>query len=211
MTDFINVLCLKNQLLNVDEEKLMEVYQDYNNYMTFLDSVVVLTQIDSAFLLYKDMFSKKIEQIIGIHRYNTKDSNVRAVINDIIGYLNSIKTYSPNYRNLLKDSYKSYHENVRKTYFKNSDELLYSMGYDAVVYAAITEDDMNLINQDDMFLSSINYLLETIPSIFDDPKVRERTLKKIDKLEKWAPFNKEIRKYSRVTKANYQKIKNKEE
>ena len=65
ISDFVNVLCLKNQLINVDDEVLLEVYKDYENYVTFLSSVITLinNEEDSPFLLYRDSFLKKINRI----------------------------------------------------------------------------------------------------------------------------------------------------
>ena len=63
-----------------------------------------------------------------------------------------------------------------------------------------------------MFLSSVNYFIETIPSIFENEDVKNRTMKLIDKLRKgFNPFKKELRMYSEETKENLQKIKVKEE
>lgn len=63
-----------------------------------------------------------------------------------------------------------------------------------------------------MILASINYLLDAAPVIFDNKDVQERTLSKISELERgWNPFSKRTRKYSKITKDNYQKIKTKEE
>lgn len=214
ISDFVNVLCLKNQLINVDDEVLLEVYKDYENYVTFLSSVITLinNEEDSPFLLYRDSFLKKINSIVQIHRYDARDKEVVNAANEIIGYLNHIKSYSLNDRRLVKAAYRSYNEDARKTVFIDEKEFLYSLGYDAVVYAAIVEDDMDKITENDMFLSSINYLLETAPIIFDNKDVQDRTLTKISELERgWNPFSKRTRKYSKITKENYQKVKTKGE
>ena len=103
--DFANVLSLRNQLVNVPIEKLEEVYQDYDNYVAFLDTVAVMTNIDSAFLLFKADYLKKIENVIQIHRFDTKDKDVKDAINSIIEYLNTIKSYRPEYRKILTTYY----------------------------------------------------------------------------------------------------------
>lgn len=210
--DFANVMCLKNQLVNVPIEKLEEVYQDYDSYVTFLDTVAVLTNVDSVFLLFKDDYVRKIESITQIHRFDTQDKEVKKAANEVIGYLNRIKTYEPGYRRMLKASYIAYQEEARKTLTKSTDLLLYSIGYDALSYVAITEGDMDKITEDDMFLASINYFIETIPEIFKDEDTRKRTLEKLEELEKKGrPFNRMTRNYSKETKESFQKIKLKEE
>lgn len=152
ISDFVNVLCLKNQLINVDEEILLEVYKDYDNYVTFLSSVITMinNEDDSPFLLYRDSFLRKINDIVQIHRYDAKDKEVVNAANEIIGYLNHIKSYSLSDRRLIKEAYRSYNEDVRKTTFIDEKEFLYSLGYDAAVYAAIVEDDMEKITENDL-------------------------------------------------------------
>ena len=211
--DFVDVLCLKNQLVNVEKEKLLEVYKDYENYITFISAVLIMIETeDSPLLLYRDSFVKKIEDVVQIYKDSARSSKVRRAANDVVRYLNHIKSYSTIDRKLLKEAYKSYNEGVRKTNFLDERDFLYAVGYDAAVYAALVEDNMDLITQDDMFLSSVNYLLEKIPTIFDNKDVQERTLSKLEELERgWNPFNIRIRKYSKITRENYQKIKTKEE
>ena len=167
---------------------------------------------DSPLLLYRDSFVKKIEGVVQLYKDSARSSKVRKAANDVVRYLNHIKSYSTIDRKLLKEAYKSYNEGVRKTNFVDERDFLYAVGYDAAVYAALVEDNMNLITQDDMFLSSVNYLLETAPIIFDNRDVQERTLSKLEELERgWNPFNIRIRKYSKITRENYQKIKTKGE
>lgn len=213
ITDFVDVLCLKNQLVNVDQEKLIEVYSDYENYITFIDSVLTMIKMEETpFLLYRDTFLRKLEAVVQLHRYDAVDGEVRKKANKVVGLLNSIKNCSTIDRKILKEAYRSYNEDVRKNTFIDETDFLYSVGYDAAVYAALVDDNMDLIIQDDMFLSSINYLLDKAPVIFDNKDIQERVLSKFDELEKgFSPFTKKIRKYSRITRENYQKIKTKEE
>ena len=212
--EFADVLCLRNQLLVVDEKKLIDTYEDYENYEVFIDSVVAMinNEAESPFLLYRDSFVKKIENIVQIHRYNLKDEDIKEKTRDIIAHLNTISNYTPFERKIVKEAYRIYNESIRNIAFDNDKEFLYSLGYDAVVYAAITENDMELINQNDMFLSSINYFLDNIPEIFNNSDVRKRTLTKIDKLSKgFGLFDKGMKKYSKATREGIEKIKTKEE
>ena len=50
MIDFNNVLVLRNQLIAVPIEELCKLYQDKDRYISFLDSVALLSNKDSAFL-----------------------------------------------------------------------------------------------------------------------------------------------------------------
>ena len=200
VSDFTNVLCLRSQLVNLDEKDIVEYHKDYERYLTFIDTVAVMSEIDSAFLLFRDDFIDKIYSVIQIYRFDIKDNQIKEAINSIINYLNVVK------------SYHSWQEEVRNVWLKDESDLVYSLGYDAVVYAGIVDGDMDIITENDMFLSSINYFVETIPSIFENKDVQNRTMKLINKLGKgFSPFKKELRMYSLETKENLQKIKLKEE
>ena len=211
-SDFANVLCLRSQLVNLDEKNLVEYHKDYERYLTFIDTVAVMSEVDSAFLLLRDDFIDKIYSVVQIYRFDIKDKEIKEAVNSIINYLNVVKSYKPEYKKLLQTSYYSWNEDVRNVWLKEESDLIYALGYDAVVYAGIVDGDMDIITENDMFLSSINYFIETIPSIFEKKDVRDRTMKLIDKLRKgFNPFKKGIRNYSEETKENLQKIKVKEE
>ena len=208
LTDFVNVLCLRNQLVVLKEEVLLDVYQDYENYLTFLDSVEALSEIDGAFLFYSDEFIKTIYDILQIHRYEIKDPEIRNSINEKIGYLNRVRITTEETKKELKNIYHNYHEKVRNMYIKTSQDLIHYLGYDACVYVAITEGNMDSVTNYEMFLSSINYFIEAIPEIFEDKDVRDRTMTLVNKLSKgFNPSKGKIRRYSQETKENLQKIK----
>ena len=212
VSDFVNVLCLRSQLVNLNEKDLIEYHKDYEKYLTFIDTIAVMSEVDSAFLLFRDDFIDKIYSVIQIYRYEIEDKQVKEAVNSIIHYLNIVKSYKPEYKKLLQTSYRSWNEEVRNVWLKDEDDLVYALGYDAVVYAGIVDGDMDIITENDMFLSSVNYFIETIPSIFENEDVKNRTMKLIDKLRKgFNPFKKELRMYSEETKENLQKIKVKEE
>ena len=208
LKDFVNVLCLRNQLINVDEKVLKDAYQNYDNYIAFLDSFIVLTQIDSAFLLYNDSFIEKIEDVISIHRHDKdNDPEVKKAINEIILYLNGVKGYKADYKMLLKQNYQTYHEDVRMATFEDSEAFIDALSYDAYVYAALVNDHMEKVERDDLFLSSINYLMETIPEMFDDAAVKDRAYKKINELCRgFNPLKHEIRKHSQEAKDNFKRL-----
>ena len=90
LDDYINLLALKNQLINADLKTLMKDYQeDYILYLQFLSSVIMLINTDSGFLLFSEAAREKIYSIIDIHRFDD-DKEVSSLINDIIGELNAI-------------------------------------------------------------------------------------------------------------------------
>lgn len=209
--DFENLLLLKNQLVNAPFDELLECYKDYDNYLLFLDTVVLLANTDSAFLLFYKDGMEKILRIIQLYRFNTKDEKVIDVINQIIQYLNNIKLYDSTYENLLKLSYLSFHEESRISSFDREEDFIASLSYDAATYFALKDGNIS-INDYDLFLASVNYLFVIIPEFFKDSLVQERLIAILDKIDKTRGFsNRNLRKYSKYTRKAYQKIKDKEE
>ena len=191
----------------------MEEYQDYDNYLAFLESVLLLRDADSGFLLFDDSFSDKILHVIQIFRFEQPSPEVRAAINEIIDSINHMKGYSDSYRNLLKNGYLSFQEDARKVQFSDDESFLYSLAYDALVYMALKSGDMKSVPEEDMVLASINYMIEMVPEFLKQPEVSETVLSYLTVLEEingW-PLSHGIKKYSSKTKEAFQKIKTKEE
>lgn len=210
--DYENVLILRNQLVSLDISKLLEMYQDMDSFLSFIDSVVVLTNVDGGFLLLSDAFVDKIERIIQQHRFNIHDSKIVEVINDIIGYLNRIKSYDYDFKKLLITQYVGYHLDCRETKVDGSETFFSMLAYDAVLYAALKEGQMDIVTHDDFFLASLNFLIKTYPEFFEDYDIQKRVMDKIDEISLKKGFSTiGLRSYSKKTKANFQKICKKEE
>ena len=209
LDDFYNVLLLRNHLEFLSVKQLEDLYQNTTNFLVFLDTIAVFSEIDSAFLLFKDEYISKIERIISINRFKSNDSDIKEIINSIIIFLNQIKCYDTSYKNILKNNYLAYQEDCRKVEMDYEQILLESLGYDAVAYKAIVENNLELIKDaDDYFLASINYFIEVIPELFKNNEIKQLVIDSIEKLAKkgW-PFNRTNREFSNETKANLQKLK----
>ncbi len=209
LDDFYNVLLLRNHLEFLSVKQLEDLYQNTTNFLVFLDTIAVFSEIDSAFLLFKDEYISKIERIISINRFKSNDSDIKEIINSIIIFLNQIKCYDTSYKNILKNNYLAYQEDCRKVEMDSEQILLESLGYDAVAYKAIVENNLELIKDaDDYFLASINYFIEVIPELFKNNEIKQLVIDSIEKLAKkgW-PFNRTNREFSNETKANLQKLK----
>ena len=80
------------------------------------------------------------------------------------------------------------------------------MGYDAIVLMALKEHNLDFITEDDLFLASINYFMETMPELFEDEVALQMVSDKIDQLTKnGGIFSNKVRTYSRQTKKDFQK------
>ena len=84
LDDFYNVLLLRNHLEFLSVKQLEDLYQNTTNFLVFLDTIAVFSEIDSAFLLFKDEYISKIERIISINRFKSNDSDIKEIINSII-------------------------------------------------------------------------------------------------------------------------------
>lgn len=208
--DYINLLALKNQLINAKLSVLMEDYEkDYLLYLQFLESVYMLFDTDSGFLLFSEEAKEKIYSIIDIHRFDD-DKEISECVNEIIGALNSMNGYTPEMKKLMKEQYLAYQEEIRKVHILNGDTLVQLMAYDALCLSSLnTDGELQLKeNEEYSFLSSLNYLVETCPELFNDPDIKKNADKAIDIImKKGGFFNFKGRKYTRKTKDNFQKIK----
>ena len=213
LNDFLSVLIFKNHLENLSKEQLIEQTKNYENFLEFLDSFAVLSEIDSAFLLFKNEYIEKVESVIATSRFKYDDPDIVSIINSVIIYLNEIKAYSESLKNILKNQYLSYHEECRKVEIEGESVFLDALAFDAIAYTCLVNGNLDKIEGfDAYFLSSINYFMATVPEIFDNEEILEITIKKLNELAKkgW-PFNTYNRKYSKETMENLQKVKTREE
>ena len=211
MEDFIDCLCLKNQLVHAPLDKMLEEYQNYDSYAEFLLAVLTLKDTDSSFLLYDDSFMDKILRVLEIHRFDAITLDTKNVINDIIRYVNFMKSIDSKMKELLKKEYQSYHEDMRKIGFMDDESFLYSIAYDAVVLSALYEHDLSFITEQDMFLASINYFIEELPELFEDGVISQLAYDKVIELSRSGGlFSNKIRTYSKQTKSCFQKLQKEE-
>ena len=210
LDDYINLLALKNQLINAKLSTLMKDYKEnYLLYLQFLQSVYMLLETDSGFLLFSEEAKEKIYSIIDIHRFDD-DKEISACVNEIIGYLNAMNGYRPEMKKLMKEQYLAYQEDIRQINILNGETLINLMAYDAFcLFSLNTQDEFNIKpNEEYLFLSSLNYLIGTCPEIFNDPDIKKNAEKAIDIImKKGGIFNFKGKKYSKKTQANFQKIK----
>ncbi len=206
--DFENLLCLRNELINASTSQMMEEYQDFEQYMMFLDTVLILLDTDSGFLLLDDEYSDKIFHVIQIHRFDCKDKDIRDAINLIIDRVNQTKSYSKELKEMILKDYQDYQSDLRSVEFSTQEDLIYALGYDAIVFLALKDDRMDIATEDDVFLSSVNYMMEVIPEFFSDDEISNRLEEHLQVLmNRGWPFPNQIRKYSKHTKEAFQMMK----
>ena len=76
LIDYINIIYLKNQLVCLPVEKLLEKYQKEDMYGLFLDTVSLMIEHDRGFFLFCPDGISKVEDIIQKYRFLYPDSDL---------------------------------------------------------------------------------------------------------------------------------------
>lgn len=205
--DFSNVVHIRNQIAFLDMKTLISLYKDKDNYINFLETFVIMTNIDSGFLLFSEQFLDRVETIVQLNRFSFDNSEIHQTINDIIGYINQIKSQPESYKSSVRQHYACFQEEIRGVNFSNNAALVRSLGYDAYVIDALRDHDMSNIGEDLLFLASVNSFFELIPELFDDSKIRELTEEKIQEIKNTSKFyQRDIKRFTKNTENNFQKL-----
>ena len=206
MLDFHNLLTIRNQLVKASDEKLRELYQDKGSYVTFLDTVILLTESDSAFLLFSDQFIDKILSVVQLHRFDFEEDEIKEAINGIITYMNHIRTYSSDLVNQLKNGYLAYQEDLREAEFHSDEAFFKSLSYDAVVFSALREGKPESVEDDSYFLMSLNFLLKSCPELFQDATVKKGATVLLDRAYRHSGILSSKKKMVKGVMRNYQDV-----
>lgn len=206
LIDYINIIYLKNQLVCLPVEKLLEKYQKEDMYGLFLDTVSLMIEHDRGFFLLCPDGISKVEDIIQKYRFLYPDSDFTLVTNHIICYLNSIRS-STMIKDIIKENYLDWHSRVRKIEFSQEEDFLYITSYDAVSHYKLLGNQLDEV-EDVPFLSSLNYFIEVIPELFDEPILTERVSAKLLDISSQRGFRKRaVREFLKETVQNFQKVK----
>lgn len=207
--EFIGLMSIKNQLICCDVETLREIYINSGKEIYFINLICDLCEKETTFLLLEKDFSNKIFSILSDIRVITKDSDIINSINSIIGFINGIDGYSPKLKASMKNAYLAFNEDTRGIKLEQHNEFLKVLAADAITYCALKEGKYELVeDEDSLFLSSLNYLIEMCPELFKDKNFTDNANRRIDLItyKKW-PFNIKNRKYSLDTKKHLEKVK----
>lgn len=224
LMDFNNLVMLKNHLCYITESDLMKLYQNYGAYLAFLDSVALLTQVDSGFLLFSDVFLHKILSVINIHRFDFDDMkrvpgeenpeeflSVRDCVNDIIEYIHGVQGYSEELANELRKDYLAFQEEARETKFRCTEDMLKSIAYDAYVFRYLMEGKQANLADEEHNVYSLNYLMKAVPEFFQDPEINRRAIEVLDQAGKHAPVLSTRKKHIKKAKEGILSLMQKED
>lgn len=188
MTDeakqFINNLNLKSQLINFDEHKLEELYKDnYDGYVMFLNAVGMLINEETAFLLLNnEEYIDKILTVASIFRYETKDSEVKDLVNQIIVACNEIIRMPEGDKYAYRYDYLVKQEEMRDASFYEEEDFIYALNFDAFLAHVLQTGDKEYLYacDNDQALMSINYMYAMCPGFFENEEVMANTIEKLD-------------------------------
>lgn len=205
--DFLTVIQLKNQLINLSFEQLLELNKTEDQHVQYVSSINTLLQKEEAFVFMDSDILHKIENLIYKQRFLLDSMQVDSLmqINRTILKLNELKFKTAGYINSLKNSYLFYQENCRRIEFEENDDLLISMAYDFEVYRSLQNGQLNDL-EDIFFFGSTNYFLESIPELYQNSSFYDQTLQKLVQDSKKRGFwNKCGRGCAKKTLDNFQK------
>lgn len=211
MYDFVNLAIVKNHLGMVSRKDIVDLYQDMDDYVLFVDMFSYLTECDSGFLYLDSEISEKVLDVIQLHRFKIDDPEIREITNSIIEYINRFMNSSPEFRKATVESYFSYHEDLREATFRDADALVASIGYDALVLKAIVEGDSENVSNNKFTVMSLNYLVKVCPELFEDEERKKRALELLDRCMHGNRLFDGCKKHAQMIKVKINELDKKEE
>ena len=154
---------LKHRLVYMNEEKLLNFYQDKENYEAFLGMVSVLLSEDQLFLASFPLTTTHILEVINQKRFEYQTTGVtRLAENEIIVMLNELKGL--NFYE-CRAEYHNLQSKVRMIDIKTDKELLRIVANDIYTIKALEDHHVSSIEKKD-FLVSTAYLIEMFPELY---------------------------------------------
>ncbi|MBQ6497245.1 MAG: hypothetical protein IJI58_00845 [Bacilli bacterium] len=183
-TRFLNVLNLKKRLINFSTSTLREIYKDdYDSYLLFLDSVRLLINNETAFLLLNnEEYIDKILSVISIHGFDDTNPKVKKLVNQIADACDEIVTMSEGDKYAYRYNYIVEQEELREVRFCEEEELITALNFDSFLVSILQNDEKEYLYACDNMetIMSLNYIKKKCPSFFDDEKVQINVQDKLD-------------------------------
>ena len=206
ITDFKNMLLVKNQLVYRTLEELEAFCEDEKKYATFLDSVALLINHDEGFFRLDESFALKISEIIDKYRFVFRDSDYLATANDIICQLNLVKGDSELTRTSKLEHYLLWHENARMVDFDTHEDLIITVADDAFVYHMMETGEKKNISPVIVY-SSLNYFAMVCPEVFEQKEFYQQSMDYLNARRQNIIFRRAEKTYVSEVKENIQKVK----
>ncbi len=212
LEDRINIIYLKNQLINASQEQLLELYKDDKSYGFFIDTLNITMDAEPAFFLLDEGLLAKAMGVVYAHRFEFKNPSYNEIVNEIITFHNELTHYQDYVKVQRANAYIRWQSEVHDLSFYSKEDLLACLAHDALTIQQLVKNDFS--NADPAyFLASVNYLVNVLPEFFEenanylDLSLRVATQYATEKGFKKHPQ----RAYAKKTIKNIQKVKVKEE
>ena len=207
--EFADILTLKNGFLLAGEEELANHYkQSQDNMNAFANSMNFLIENEEVFFyLSREIVDKAlfvIGELKGIDKNNSHELNM------MMPRLHGINNTDNELKKMRLVSYVEYESDLRN-WELDLENLIRCMQYDAVLLYFLFEDVkneelQNETNYKELMLSSINYLINTCPAIFNDERIRERLDIIFEFIKSNTFLKRNIKRYLRDTKKEYEEL-----
>ena len=183
--EFEGLLFIKNHLLMMSKEEMLEAYKDLKEYKSFISVIICMLLDEPAFLYIDDYITDNVRYILNIHRFKDLDQETYNKVNGITNVLNQIDTAPENDKKRVVFSYMEYQKSIRSVTYETSQDFLYSFGYDAFVYLYLRGEIEKLPLRDNtLLLASINSFTELSPEFFKNQRVYRKTIEELDEIHK---------------------------
>ena len=210
MLEYFSLLIFKNQLLCMKNEELISFYKDEKVFLEFLDAVALLSQTEPGFFVISPQILEKISLVINDHRFSCEDG-VKDYINEVVVYLNGMKNMSSEMADLIFMSYRKFHEEIREAEFTSTEAFLQTLAHDSVLFSALYDDKLENLQNGDLSILSLNYIIRTCPEFFEDDNVKYRALNVLDIENKKSGLFSKRKKVVKSIKKNLYSLQKKEE
>ena len=203
--DFYNVVKTKNELITMDLNSLKEKYIDEKNFLEFLQNISLLLKNEEPFLLLSSAFLDKVRTIIELKKYEVKDKNIIALINNILVRLNKLEGLKNNEKRYLVYNYIDYQNETRHIRYDDLANFLGAMALDYEVLNSLLIYDVRNYPNDEIFLATTNYFLEVEPEIYEDSEIRYITREKLQRIQakKFNFKDRNIKQLAKITNFNF--------
>lgn len=203
---------IKAHLISTSAETLQKMVQEEGAYTYFIQMLYCIVCNEPALILLDSNYLDKIYKIMEVHRFDEIGKKNYADINDLIGSINNIKAKSQEEKvEMIRDYILDQCEKRKIVVVTQDDYLnfLNSMIYDSITTHALESKDFSNVKDGNLFISSVNYILEEMPQLLIDENALDVTSEYLDAINKNSSLLEKVvnRGRKKIIKDTKEKIK----
>ena len=172
---FAKMLDVKDKLLRLEKEELIEEYREMSKYTLFVEGVLALVEDDIDFFHFSAL-KEEVLEVFSLYRFDKSlDKSLIAKINKVITAFNSIKDIDDDTekRDTAMIDYCTKEIIARGFIFTDPVSLLESFTYDIDVFISILDEDLSSFEDERFVLASLNYFGNVFKEMYEDEEIRE--------------------------------------